>query len=185
MKNGLFLTGHVLVADILLAFEPMVDAELLERLDTALEKRTDERISFDDCEHPVPLAALDDRLGFVGTAGIRQDLQRRNRRRARARRGGRVIIPDPLGVWWGLGPERRRPLARAVAREGAARHLRRRAWRLAAQRTRRRAHRRNGRGHGRERDPRPVRSGHEGGEVHFMLAFLTALYRHASTSRCI
>jgi hypothetical protein len=50
MKNGLFLTGHVLVADILLAFEPMVDAELLERLDTALEKRTDERISFDDCE---------------------------------------------------------------------------------------------------------------------------------------
>jgi hypothetical protein len=62
MNNGLFLTGNVLVADILLAFEPMVDAELLERLDAALVKRTDERISFDDCEVSVEDAidALDD-----------------------------------------------------------------------------------------------------------------------------
>ena len=53
-------------------------------------------------EHPIPDAALDDRLGFIGMTGsgktygagtcIERILAKRDR----------LIILDPLGVWWGL-----------------------------------------------------------------------------------
>jgi len=50
MKNAVYLTGHVLVSDIVMAFEPMLSEELLLGLDKELEKRRDDRITFDDCE---------------------------------------------------------------------------------------------------------------------------------------
>src|SRR6516165_9201803 len=53
-------------------------------------------------EHPIPDGALDGRLGFIGMTGsgktygtgtcIERILAKRDR----------VIILDPLGVWWGL-----------------------------------------------------------------------------------
>lgn len=52
--------------------------------------------------HPIPTAALDDRLGFVGTSGSGKTygagtaVERLLHARARA------IIIDPLGVWYGL-----------------------------------------------------------------------------------
>ncbi len=53
--------------------------------------------------HPIPNAALDDRLGFLGTsgsgktygAGTAVELLLHNHK-------ARVVIIDPLGVWWGL-----------------------------------------------------------------------------------
>jgi hypothetical protein len=53
--------------------------------------------------HPIPLAALDDRLGFVGTAGSGKTYNAGTGVERLLGSGGRVIIPDPLGVWWGLG----------------------------------------------------------------------------------
>lgn len=53
--------------------------------------------------HPLPLAALDDRLGFVGTAGSGKTYNAGTGVERILASGGRVIIPDPLGVWWGLG----------------------------------------------------------------------------------
>jgi hypothetical protein len=53
--------------------------------------------------HPVPLTALDDRLGFVGTAGSGKTYNAGTGVERLLASGGRVIIPDPLGVWWGLG----------------------------------------------------------------------------------
>ena len=54
--------------------------------------------------HAIPDAALDDRLAFVGTSGSRQDLRRRHGRRAPAKRA-RVVVGDPLDVWWALRGE--------------------------------------------------------------------------------
>lgn len=53
--------------------------------------------------HPIPREALDDRLGFIGTsgsgktynAGTAIEILLANHR-------ARVVIIDPLGVWWGL-----------------------------------------------------------------------------------
>jgi hypothetical protein len=50
MKNVISLTGHVLVSDILAAFEPMVSEETLLTLDKELKHRSDERLMFDDVE---------------------------------------------------------------------------------------------------------------------------------------
>lgn len=52
--------------------------------------------------YPIPDAALDDRLGFVGTAGSGKTYNAGSAVERILDRGGRVIIPDPLGVWWGL-----------------------------------------------------------------------------------
>ena len=52
---------------------------------------------------PIPDAALDDRLGFVGTSGSGKTYNAGAAVERILARGGRVIIPDPLGVWWGLG----------------------------------------------------------------------------------
>lgn len=62
MAKSLFLAGSVLVSDILLAFEPIIEEDLLLRLDAAVARRRDDRLSFDDVEvggeHAVD--ALDD-----------------------------------------------------------------------------------------------------------------------------
>ena len=52
---------------------------------------------------PIPDAALDDRLGFVGTAGSGKTYNSGTGVERVLNSGGRVVIPDPLGVWWGLG----------------------------------------------------------------------------------
>jgi hypothetical protein len=54
-------------------------------------------------KHPIPSAALDDRLGFLGTsgsgktynAGTAVEILLNNHK-------ARVVVIDPLGVWWGL-----------------------------------------------------------------------------------
>lgn len=52
--------------------------------------------------YPIPAAALDDRLGIVGTSGSGKTyLMLAAVERLLARRD-RVVIPDPLGVCWGL-----------------------------------------------------------------------------------
>jgi hypothetical protein len=56
--------------------------------------------------YPIPDAALDDRLGFVGTAGSGKTYNAGSGVERVLAKGGRVIIPDPLGVWWGLGLDR-------------------------------------------------------------------------------
>lgn len=52
----LSISGRVLVSDILLAFEPMVEADLLLKLDEHLKGKTDDRIDFDDVEVSVEAA---------------------------------------------------------------------------------------------------------------------------------
>lgn len=52
--------------------------------------------------HPIPTAALDDRLGIVGTAGAGKTYAASGAVERVLSRKGRVIIPDPLGVWYGL-----------------------------------------------------------------------------------
>jgi hypothetical protein len=52
--------------------------------------------------NPIPLAALDDRLGFVGTAGSGKTYGAGTAVERLLAHGSRVVIPDPLGVWWGL-----------------------------------------------------------------------------------
>lgn len=51
---------------------------------------------------PIPDAALDDRLGWFGTAGSGKTYNACSRVERLLDRKARVIIPDPLGVWWGL-----------------------------------------------------------------------------------
>lgn len=51
---------------------------------------------------PIPIAALDDRLGFVGTAGSGKTYNAMAAVERLMANGARVVIPDPLGVWWGL-----------------------------------------------------------------------------------
>lgn len=53
--------------------------------------------------HPIPPEAMDDRLGFVGTAGSGKTYNAGSGVERVLASGGRVVIPDPLGVWWGLG----------------------------------------------------------------------------------
>lgn len=52
--------------------------------------------------YPIPAAALDDRLGWVGTAGSGKTYNAGSGVELILASKGRVIIPDPLGVWWGL-----------------------------------------------------------------------------------
>jgi hypothetical protein len=51
---------------------------------------------------PIPDAALDDRLFFTGTSGTGKTYNAMGRVERLLKRKNRVIIPDPLGVWWGL-----------------------------------------------------------------------------------
>lgn len=53
-------------------------------------------------EFPVPDAALDDRLGFVGTAGSGKTYNAGAAVERLIQSGARVVIVDPLDVWWGL-----------------------------------------------------------------------------------
>ncbi len=53
-------------------------------------------------KHAIPKDALDDRLGFVGTAGSGKTYNAAASVERVLSGGGRVVIPDPLGVWWGL-----------------------------------------------------------------------------------
>lgn len=52
--------------------------------------------------HPIPDAALDDRLFFGGTAGSGKTYNAMGRVERLFGKHARVVIPDPLGVWWGL-----------------------------------------------------------------------------------
>jgi DNA helicase HerA-like ATPase len=52
--------------------------------------------------HPIPAAALDDRLGFLGTSGSGKTYNSGTAVEIIINRKGRTIIIDPLGVWWGL-----------------------------------------------------------------------------------
>jgi uncharacterized protein len=52
--------------------------------------------------HPIPAAALDDCLGFIGMTGSGKTFGARTYVERILAKRGRVIIPDPLGVWWGL-----------------------------------------------------------------------------------
>lgn len=53
-------------------------------------------------KQPIPDAALDDRLFFGGTAGSGKTYNAMSRVERLLARNSRVVIPDPLGVWWGL-----------------------------------------------------------------------------------
>ncbi|MCW5697309.1 MAG: ATP-binding protein [Bauldia sp.] len=52
--------------------------------------------------HPIPDAALDDRLGFVGTAGSGKTYGAGAALERVLSKGNRCIVIDPLGVWYGL-----------------------------------------------------------------------------------
>jgi hypothetical protein len=52
--------------------------------------------------HPIPSAALDDRLGFLGMTGSGKTFGAGTCVERILANRGRVIIPEPLGVWWGL-----------------------------------------------------------------------------------
>lgn len=52
--------------------------------------------------HPIPNAALDDRLGFLGTSGSGKTYNAGVAVERLLARKARVVIVDPLGVWWGL-----------------------------------------------------------------------------------
>jgi hypothetical protein len=130
--------------------------------------------------YPIPDAALDDRLGFVGTAGSGKTYNAGSGVERILASGGRVVIPDPLGVWWGLG----------LKADGHSPATWRQAGKLVI--------------FGGEHGDMPLNEnagaligetvagmaescildlsslGTKRAEVHFMLAFLTALYRHAS-----
>lgn len=51
---------------------------------------------------PIPIPALDDRLGFVGVSGSGKTWAAGTAVEAILDRRARVVIIDPLGVWWGL-----------------------------------------------------------------------------------
>jgi uncharacterized protein DUF87 len=53
-------------------------------------------------KHPIPDAALDDRLGFIGRTGSGKTFGAGVCVERILAKKGRVIIPDPLGVWFGL-----------------------------------------------------------------------------------
>ncbi len=51
---------------------------------------------------PIPAAALDDRLAFIGNAGSGKTYAAGVAVEQAMARGHRAVIVDPLGVWWGL-----------------------------------------------------------------------------------
>lgn len=53
-------------------------------------------------QYPIPKEALDDRLAFVGTAGSGKTYNAGSGVEMLLARKARVVIIDPLGVWWGL-----------------------------------------------------------------------------------
>lgn len=53
-------------------------------------------------KYPIPNAALDDRLGFIGTSGSGKTYNAGGAVENLLRARSRVVIVDPLGVWWGL-----------------------------------------------------------------------------------
>lgn len=54
-------------------------------------------------KHPIPREALDDRLGFIGTSGSGKTYNAGTAIEVLlALHKARVVIIDPLGVWWGL-----------------------------------------------------------------------------------
>lgn len=53
-------------------------------------------------EHAIPSAALDDRLGFIGTTGSGKTYAAGTAVERLLASGARVVIVDPLDVWWGL-----------------------------------------------------------------------------------
>jgi hypothetical protein len=52
--------------------------------------------------YPIPDAALDDRLGWIGTSGSGKTYNASAGVERLLGVGARVVIVDPLGVWWGL-----------------------------------------------------------------------------------
>lgn len=52
--------------------------------------------------YPIPGAALDDRLGFTGTSGSGKTYAAGTAVERLLDSGARVVIVDPLDVWWGL-----------------------------------------------------------------------------------
>lgn len=52
--------------------------------------------------YPIPAAALDDRLGWVGTSGSGKTYNAGAGVELLLSEGQRAIVVDPLGVWWGL-----------------------------------------------------------------------------------
>jgi len=53
-------------------------------------------------KHPIPDDALDDRLGFTGVSGSGKTCSAGTVVERVLARRGRVVIIDPLGVWYGL-----------------------------------------------------------------------------------
>ena len=51
---------------------------------------------------PIPADALDDRLGFIGTSGSGKTYNAGGAVERILQHRARVVIVDPLGVWWGL-----------------------------------------------------------------------------------
>jgi hypothetical protein len=66
-----------------------MDATVLERRNTVVP-------------YPIPDAALDDRLGWIGTAGSGKTYNAGSAVERLLGSGARVVIVDPLDVWWGL-----------------------------------------------------------------------------------
>jgi hypothetical protein len=52
--------------------------------------------------YPIPSAALDDRLAFIGTSGSGKTYGAGTAVERLLNGGAKVVIVDPLGVWWGL-----------------------------------------------------------------------------------
>lgn len=52
--------------------------------------------------YPIPDAALDDRLAFIGTSGSGKTYNAGSAIEKIIASGSRAVIVDPLGVWWGL-----------------------------------------------------------------------------------
>lgn len=52
--------------------------------------------------YPIPDAALDDRLGWIGTSGSGKTYNAGGGVERLLQTGARVVIVDPLDVWWGL-----------------------------------------------------------------------------------
>lgn len=52
--------------------------------------------------YPIPSAALDDRLGWIGTSGSGKTYNAMAGVERLLSAGARTVIVDPLGVWWGL-----------------------------------------------------------------------------------
>lgn len=52
--------------------------------------------------YPIPYSALDDRLAFIGTSGSGKTYSAGTAVERLLSSGAKVVIVDPLGVWWGL-----------------------------------------------------------------------------------